>query len=80
MSAGTEQALKGAEALAQTTRMLAEKAEREAMNATIDFMDLAVTARWSWERIGRALGISGTAARRYYDRNRRRTHNGSVRG
>lgn len=47
----------------------AVKGERE---ATIAFMDEALNAHWTWESIGRALGISGTAARRYCSRNRRK--------
>jgi hypothetical protein len=46
-----------------------EAAER---NATVYFMDTARESHWSWEKIGRSIGITGTAARRFYERNRRR--------
>lgn len=40
--------------------------------ATIRFMDEALHNHWSWPKIGEALGITDTAARRYYERNRRK--------
>jgi hypothetical protein len=74
VSAGHEQQLKTAENEAVVARGYAESYERMAREATIEFMDLALEAHWSWETIGRRLAISGTAARRYYQRNRRKVH------
>lgn len=44
--------------------------------ATVTFMDRALALRWSWEAIGQMLGVSGTGARRYYNRNRKRVRSG----
>lgn len=46
-------------------------AEEESRKATVMFMHEALHARWTWDQIGAALKISGTGARRYYERNRR---------
>jgi len=46
-----------------------EVAER---NATVYFIDAAREAHWSWETIGKSIGITGTAARRFYQRNKRK--------
>lgn len=72
MSASAESTLNGSLHRAKAKRIdlaVAERAERE---ATIAFMDEARASHWGWGGIGTALGISGNAARRYYERNRRK--------
>lgn len=72
MSAQAEQALIRALHHARARRDDLTAAQRAERDATVGFIDEALNSRWSWERIGEALGISGTGARRYYSRNRRR--------
>lgn len=77
MSAQAETELQTALYTARARRIdlgMAARAERE---ATVAFIDEALNSRWSWDRIGEALGISGTGARRYYGRNRRRVRGGA---
>ena len=37
-----------------------------------EFIHVAREARWTWQEIGRALGVTDTGARRFYFRNRGR--------
>lgn len=53
-------------------------AEVKARGAVVSFVDAALEAGWTWDRIAGELGISSTAVRRYYRRNRRRTHGGDI--
>lgn len=72
MSAATEMSIRAAleDSLAARGRLQsAQEAERL---RTIEFMDEALAAHWGWKGIGRALGVTDTAARRYYERNRRK--------
>jgi hypothetical protein len=55
-------------------------AETNAREATIRFMDSALLALWGWDTIGRELNITATAARRYYNRNRRLMRPGAAIG
>lgn len=72
MSAGAESAVVSRLYAAKARRVDLRVAERREREATIAFMDAALAMRMSWEHIGQALGVSGTAARRYYARNRRK--------
>lgn len=74
MSARAEQEVQSALREARARRHDLRFAVEEERKATVRFMDEAVSSRWSWDRIGTALGISGTGANRYYRRNRRRVH------
>lgn len=69
MSAASEMALNGALAAALTARTQRVTAEMGERGATIRFMREAKRNHWSWDMIGKALSISATAARRYFERN-----------
>lgn len=73
MSARAEMELKAKLGVALTHQHALSLATERHRHATVAFMDEALRQRWSWNRMGEALGISGTGARRYYERNRRRT-------
>lgn len=76
MSAQAEQTLMTALYHARARRLDLARVQSEERDATVRFIDEALSSRWSWDRIGTALGISGTGARRYYSRNRRRVRGG----
>lgn len=57
---------------AQTARAARVTAETHEREAVVKFMDEAMRQHLSWDNVGSMLGISGTAARRYYARNRPR--------
>lgn len=71
MSAAAEQTLFASLADARRYREYLRVAKDAERIATIQFMNEALLQRWAWPRIGDALGISATAARRYYERNKR---------
>lgn len=54
---------------ARRVRERLQNATCEEREFTIAFMRCARTARWSWRKIGASLGVTETAARRYYGRN-----------
>jgi hypothetical protein len=64
--------------IAKTIRAVAAKSEADARRATMRFIDAGLDAGWSWSQIGARLDISGTGARRYYQRNRRVVRPGAV--
>lgn len=64
--------VQGALDRAKSYRGALEVAQRHERTATVTYIDAALAAGWTWERIGEGLGVSGTGARRYYQRNRRR--------
>jgi hypothetical protein len=72
MSAAAETAVNAALKTARDFRGALEVATRHERTATVAFMDEARASGWDWESVGRELGISGNAARRYYARNRRK--------
>lgn len=71
MSASAETALNTALHRAVQARTELDKARAVERRSVVAFMDEALYQRTSWEKIGEALGVSGTGARRYYQRNRR---------
>lgn len=79
MAASVEMTLNSTLHLALTRRQALQRTILSEREATIAFMDAALHSHWSWESIGRALEISGTAARRYYERNRRKVRSGATR-
>lgn len=80
MSARAESELQTALYHARARRIELEAAVRAEREATVGFVDEALNSGWSWERIGTALGITGTGARRYYARNRRKVRAGGIQG
>lgn len=74
MSAGAETVVNHALGNALGYRDTLEVAQGNERLATVTFMDAALANGWNWTRIGGALGITATGARRYYQRNRRSTH------
>lgn len=72
MSVSAEQALRSSLHEATRQRARLREREREEREATIRFMDEALHNHWSWSKVGEALGVTDTAARRYYQRNRRK--------
>lgn len=76
MTASTEQAALKALHIAKAYRGGAENAAAAAVVATVLYIDAARDDAWRWDRIGRELGVTSTAARRYYERNRGKLHNG----
>jgi len=76
MTASTEQAALTALHLAKASRLIAKASTLAEREATVKFMDAARDDAWRWDRIGRELGVTSTAARRYYERNRGKLHNG----
>lgn len=77
MSASAEAAVTGRLYEARQARQLLSNARTSERDATVTFVDEALLSHWTWERIGTSLGITATAARRYYQRNRRNTHGGA---
>lgn len=71
MSASAEIMLNEALGNARGARMGVKEAQKIERERTVYFADLALKAGWSWNQIGKGLGITGNAARRYYERNRR---------
>lgn len=72
MSASAEQTLiELAEAAREARAGLKGSVDAE-RRATVAFMDEALLARWSWNRIADVLSVSDVAARRYYQRNRQK--------
>ncbi len=57
---------------AREARVVHGRAESRERLAVVTFIDEALRQQWSWSRIGEALGVTDTAARRYYQRNRRK--------
>lgn len=55
---------------ARAARTAAAAARERERVETIAFMEEALHHHWSWERIGKGIGVSATAARNYYNRNR----------
>lgn len=53
---------------ARTDLTMAQDRERD---LTVAFMRRARQEKWSWTRIGVALGVTATAARRHFNRNER---------
>ena len=49
-----------------------DRARAEHRLAVSQFIHEARRAEWTWDRIGRALEVSGNGARRFYERNRGR--------
>lgn len=78
MTVESERTAMAASVTARRARSELEAAEVRARDAVIAFVDAALTAGWTWDRIAAELGISSTAVRRYYQRNRRRTHGGDI--
>jgi hypothetical protein len=72
MSAQAEAELNEAHDRAIAARSALETARARERDATVAFITEALHHQWSWERIGRGLAISATAARNYYRRNRYR--------
>lgn len=72
MSAQVQAELNQAHDEAVAARVAKRRAQARERQATVAFVEEALSERWSWERIGRGLGISATAARNYYNRNRYR--------
>jgi hypothetical protein len=64
--------------LAVACRQSAERAQEVARERTIEYIDSALTAGWTWPRIGAGLGIGDRGAKNFYHRNRRRVHGGSL--
>lgn len=75
MTAGEQASVDDALEAALKLRGSAAGAEHAAKVATLVFMDAALRAHWGWNTIGAKLKVTGTGARRYYNRNRRTMHN-----
>lgn len=58
--------------LARLSRDAAAKAQGQAARDHLRFLRDARRAGWSWPRIGKAIGLSEVAVRRYWQRNRHR--------
>lgn len=54
---------------AQAKRASLERAQREEREAVVALIREALLCHWSWRKIASCLGVSDTAARRYYERN-----------
>jgi hypothetical protein len=78
MTASTETHLHTLQRAAGLARVELRKAKGREVQTTIDFIDEARRAYWSWDDIGRGLGITPTGARRFYERNKRKVHGGDV--
>lgn len=63
---------------ARDARTLVAEAEKRSRLLTVEYVDAALDAGWKWDRIGARLSVSGTGIRRYYARNRRKTHGGDI--
>lgn len=77
----TVEAERRASALSEPVRLAraaVDRAEHHARLCTIDYVDAALEAGWTWPRIGAELSLSATGIRRYYTRNRRKTHGGDI--
>lgn len=78
MTVDAERRAMAASETARRARANLAAVERQTRDVVIDFVDDALAAGWTWDRVAGALGISATAIRRYYRRNRRRTHGGDI--
>lgn len=63
---------------AQHARRGLRDAQADERLAVVTYVDEALSAGWPWDRIAAELDVSPTAIRRYYDRNKRRTHGGDI--
>lgn len=66
-------------AYAASRRALRARAKRdewfdEARRRTVEFIDAALEAGFTWDQMGDLLDLEGTSVRLYYKRNRRYTH------
>ncbi len=77
MSASAEAALMSAGVAACRARAAVAKATAAEREAVVAFVDEAKLSHWTWDQMGSTLGVSPTAVRRYYERNRRNTHGGA---
>jgi hypothetical protein len=80
MSVNDELELETARARAIYARLGLASAEANARWETVAYIDVALRHHLSWDKIAVPLKVSATAARRYYDRNRKHVHNGSLTG
>lgn len=78
MTVESERRAMAASLTARDVRREVRQRQHEERHAVVCFIDAALEAGWVWDRIGKELDITSTAARRYYDRNRRRTHGGDI--
>lgn len=74
---GERRAIEAMRAVEAASKRAAKAATEERL-AKIDYIDEALRAGWTWNRIGAGIGQTSTAVRRYYHRNRRRTHGGDI--
>jgi hypothetical protein len=49
-----------------------EHARQRHRQRVVEFIDIARRNNWTWQEIGKALGVTDTGARRFYFRNRGR--------
>lgn len=77
MSASAEVMVVTALHMAKDARKRLATAKTTERDAVVRFVDEALQSHWTWDRIGTSLGVTATAARRYYQRNRRKTHGGA---
>lgn len=70
MSVAREAAVKASLGAAIQRRYEMRVAQIHERIAVVNYITHALADGWSWNRIGEKLDISGTAARRYYNRNK----------